>query len=131
MKPELRQLFDTELEAVLAALPDAVHEILDEVPLYVEDYPSLGLMKQLQIQHRSDLCGLYTGVPLNAKTIEDSGALSDAVQIFREGIIAQTVAIAGDLNLEELRNQIRITILHELGHYHGLDEDDLQELGYG
>ncbi|MCC9607858.1 metallopeptidase family protein [Blastopirellula sp. JC732] len=131
MKPKLRQLFDTELEAVLAQLPAAIHEILEEVPLYVEDFPSLGLMKQLHIERRDELCGLYTGVALTERTSEDSGMLSDAVQIFREGIIAKTIDVAGEMNLEELRNQIRITILHELGHHHGLDEDDLHELGYG
>ncbi|TWT34256.1 metallopeptidase family protein [Blastopirellula retiformator] len=131
MKPEQRQRFDTELEAVLAQFPDAVHEILKEVPLYVEDFPSLGLMKQLQIERRDELCGLYTGVALTERTGEDSGRLADAVQIFREGVIAKTIDVAGKFDLEELRNQIRITILHELGHHHGLDEDDLHELGYG
>ncbi|WP_050769389.1 metallopeptidase family protein [Blastopirellula marina] len=131
MNSELRNHFDTELDAVLAALPEAVHQILDQVPLYVEDYPSLGLMKQLQILHRSHLCGLYTGIPLTEKSVTHSGILSDAIQIFREGIIAQTISVAGNLTRDELRNQIRITILHELGHFHGLSEDDLQALGYG
>lgn len=131
MKSELRHLFDTELDAVLAELPEAVHQILDQIPMYVEDHPSLGLMQQLRIQHRSHLCGLYTGIPLTEKSVTHGGILSDAIQIFREGIIAQTITIAGNLTMEELRNQIRITILHELGHFHGLSEDDLQELGYG
>ncbi|MFI4877030.1 MAG: metallopeptidase family protein [Blastopirellula sp. JB062] len=131
MNKELRLLFDRELDAVLAELPEAVHKILDQVPLYVDDFPSSGVMQQLRIQDRRHLCGLYTGIPLTEKSVTHSGILSDAVQIFREGIIAQSIAVAGNLTTAELRNQIRITILHELGHYHGLSEDDLQELGYG
>ncbi len=99
--------------------------------MYVEDYPSQRVMQQMKIGHRSELCGLYTGIPLTDRSIHHSGVLSDAIQIYREGIMQHALYLAGKQDDKELARQIRITILHELGHHHGLTEDDLTELGYG
>ncbi len=130
MKPELRQYFDEQLEQVLPQLPQRVHELLDEVPLYVEDYPSPEVMRKMHVRHRRNLCGLYTGIPLTSRSVEHSGVLSDVIHIYREGILSMASDRRGQIDEEELRKQIRITILHELGHHHGMDEDELEELGY-
>ena len=61
---------------------------------------------------------------------QPSGILSEAIYLFREGIFNLAADRRGRIDEEELREQIRVTILHELGHHHGLDEDDLAELGY-
>ena len=60
-----------------------------------------------------------------------SGQLSDVVQLYREGIMQQSAGRDGFVDEAELHRQIRITLLHELGHHHGLTEDDLEEMGYG
>jgi predicted Zn-dependent protease with MMP-like domain len=83
---------------------------------------------------RDDLCGLHTGVPLTEKRhMGDTWRIPDpsAVTIYREGIMRMAYDIRGRLTEKELLRQIRITLLHEIGHHHGLDEDDLEELGYG
>jgi len=131
MQPHQRDRFDRELDEVLAEMPPLVHELINEVPLVVEDYPSAKTAKELGIRRRDDLCGLYSGIPLSDRSIEHSGVLSDVVTIYREGIIRAASDERGYVHLENLRKQIRITILHELGHHHGLDEDQLHELGYG
>jgi predicted Zn-dependent protease with MMP-like domain len=130
MDAHTRNLFDKQLEQVLEEMPPLVHKLLEEVPLYVEDYPSDQVMKEMNIQHRDDLCGLYTGIPLDEKSISHSGQLSDVVTIYREGIISLATDENGHLSRRQLRQDIRITILHELAHYHGLSEEDLEELGY-
>jgi predicted Zn-dependent protease with MMP-like domain len=130
MKPSLRDLFDRHLEIVLAGMPARVHELLDEVPLVVEDHPSRELMRKTGMRHRTHLCGLYTGIPLTERSVEHSGILSDVVHIFREGIMSLAVDRQGNLDEQELQRQIRITVLHELGHHHGLGERELRELGY-
>jgi predicted Zn-dependent protease with MMP-like domain len=130
MDPDLREYFDEQLESVLAELPQQVHDLLDEVPMIVEDYPSPQIMRKMGVRRRADLCGLYTGIPLTDRSIEHSGVLSDAVHIFREGILSLATDRRGRIDEAELRRQIRITILHELGHHHGFDEDDLEALGY-
>lgn len=131
MDPNLRDYFDQQLEAVLETLPQQVHDLLDRVPLYVEDHPSEKILRQMKIQRRENLCGLYTGIPLTERRVDHSGVLSDVIHVFREGVLTQALDATGGINERELRRQIRITVLHELGHHHGLDEDDLSELGYG
>lgn len=133
MTPRDRQRFDELLEQVLAELPEEVTRLLEVVPLVVEDYPAEKVVKDMGLDHRDELCGLYTGIPLIERSIEQSGQLSDCVTIFREGILrtAREEDPQGRLKTVNVLQQIRITILHELGHHHGLDEDDLEELGYG
>jgi len=131
MNPELRQLFDEQLEQVLPELPQQVQNFMNDVPLVVEDYPSPEIMRQMRVRHRSALCGLYTGIPLIQRSINHSGVPSDVIHIFREGILCQAGIRRGRVDEAELRLQIRFTILHEYGHHVGLTERDLRELGYG
>lgn len=130
MNPKIRDYFDRQLDAVMADMPARVHELLDEVPMYVEDFPAENVLRERGIHDRRRLCGLYTGIPLPDRSVMQSGVLSDVIYIYREGILATATTRSGQIDETELRRQIRITILHELGHHHGLDEDDLEELGY-
>lgn len=130
MDAATRDYFDRQLEIVLEQLPPQVHQLLDEVPMYVEDYPSPDVMRTLGVWHRAQVCGLYTGIPLTDRSVQHSGVLSDVVQIYREGILSLASDRRGRVDEDELRRQIRITILHELGHHHGMTEEDLEELGY-
>jgi predicted Zn-dependent protease with MMP-like domain len=83
------------------------------------------------VEYLDDLCGLYTGIPLTHRSIEHSGTLPDVVTIYREGILTAAADRHGRIRDDRLRKEIRITILHELGHHHGLSEDDLRAMGYG
>ncbi len=130
MNAEERDRFDQQLQKVLDAMPALVHQLLEKIPLHVEDYPSRRVMAELGVEYRDDLCGLYTGVPLNERSVTQSGNLPDVVTIYREGILAAAADSRGEISRKRLRSQIRITILHELAHYHGLSEADLEQLGY-
>ena len=112
-------------------LPPIVHELIEKVPLHVEDHPSRKMMAELGVSHREQLCGLYTGVPITERSVRHSGTLPDVVTVYREGILNAASDSWGRVGTERLREEIRITILHELAHFHGLDEDELRELGYG
>jgi predicted Zn-dependent protease with MMP-like domain len=131
MDPRRRRRFDDLLEDVLKEMPPMVHELIDRVPLHVEDYPSNEVLAKTGVRHRRQLCGLYTGIPLTERSVTQSGTLPDVVTIYREGILATATAPSGRISTAELRKQIRITILHELAHHHGLGEDELRRLGYG
>jgi predicted Zn-dependent protease with MMP-like domain len=88
MKPELRDYFDQQLDDVMSRMPPRVHTLLEEVTMYVEDYPSRKIMQEMGVRRRSQLCGLYTGVPLTQRHVDLSGVLSDAIHLYREGILA-------------------------------------------
>ncbi|MBU4399329.1 MAG: metallopeptidase family protein, partial [Planctomycetes bacterium] len=83
------------------------------------------------VRYIDSLCGLYTGIPIGDKSVWHSGVMPDVVTIYREGILSVAADRTGRIATERLREEIRITILHELAHHHGLNEDDLQKLGYG
>ena len=131
MTPELRQVFDEQLERVLPELPQQVRDFMEKVPLVVEDYPSPAVLRRVGVRHRSTLCGLYSGIPLIKRSVNDWGVPSDVIHIFRQGILRHTRQLAGGLDEAELRKQIRFTILHEYGHHVGLSERELRALGYG
>lgn len=137
---ESRERFDAIVESVLAALPQQVHALLEESPLIVEDAPSRELLRTLGIDpSEDDLCGLHTGIAITERSVLQSGELPDVIQIFRSGILDAAggwdewidehgEALGGVARVER---EIRITILHEIGHHFGLNEDDLERLGYG
>lgn len=131
MNQRTRDRFDRELEWVLARMPPLVHELIEKIPLHVEDYPSWDVMEEKNIEDPAQLCGLFTGIPISHKSVEHSGTLPDVVTIYRLGIMEAARDRHSRISAERLRGQIRVTLLHELGHYHGLDEEELEELGYG
>jgi len=137
VSPANRQRFDALLEDVLEQLPAGLHKLIEEAPLIVEDHPSDELKRELSIEQDDELCGLHTGVPLTERTVEAPDL--EYIHIFREGIVEmaggweETADDEGEPmgGVDAVREEIRITILHEIGHHFGLDEDDLERLGYG
>jgi len=129
-----RQQFDDILESIIAELPEHLHARLDEIPVVVEDRPTARQLRDLGMDTRGTLlCGLHWGVALTDRSVEHSGRLPDQISLFREPImmVSGFGRRSGGGSLRDLQQQIRITLLHEMGHHVGLDEDDLAALGYG
>lgn len=129
-----RDRFDAMLESVLGALPEPIHGLLDEVPVIVLDEPDGPLLRDLGVpewawaEEAGLLCGLHSGVSNLDRSVEISGELPEQIHLFRRGIVN---AAGGWADEGLLIEEIRITLLHEIGHHFGLDEDDLENLGYG
>ena len=105
--------FDDHVRAALDSLPGRIASALDNVAVVVAD----------EHPDDPDLYGLYEGVPLPERG-DMAGALPDTITIFRR-------PLEEDFDdPRELEHEIRVTVLHELGHYFGLDEDRLGQLGY-
>lgn len=135
-----RDRFDVLVERVLESLPRRLKSLLDEAPLIVEDRPSPGLLQELGIDadEADTLCGLHSGTPLTHRSVEHGHDLPETIHLFREGIVEEAGGwelrtdndgreVGGD---GRVMDEIRITLLHEIGHHFGLDENDLAELGY-
>ncbi len=129
-----RERFDALLEEAIEDLPAALRARLDEVPVIVLDRPTAELLRGIEPDPEDPegltLCGLHSGVSLTERSVERSGELPTDVHLFREGIIS----LAGGWDQPEaddvVYEEIMVTLLHELGHHYGLDEDDLERLGY-
>jgi predicted Zn-dependent protease with MMP-like domain len=116
--------FNELVEAALEELPEQFAKFIEEVPVEVRDQPDESQLRQARVSRGGLLLGLYVGHPRTVRSVEDSGILPDVIYIFQQPI--ETVCNSE----EQLIGQVRVTILHEIGHHFGLDEDDLDRLGY-
>lgn len=134
-----RDRFDALVEQAIEALPPEVRARLDIVSVVVLDEPTRDMLIDVgvnmgnaaEVSHaKREMCGLHTGRAVTERSVDDPPEPPPQVHIFRRGVLE----LAGGWEAEEaegaVTEEIRITLLHELGHYHGLDEDDLFELGY-
>jgi predicted Zn-dependent protease with MMP-like domain len=111
------------VESALEGLPPELAELLDNVAIVVEDWPEYST--PLAPGKADDvLYGLYEGVPLTERTAGYHGFLPDKITIFRG-------PLERDFRHEELEEQVRVTVVHEIAHHFGLDEDRIAELGWG
>lgn len=125
-----RAWFDEQLDLVVDQLPQVVKDLMEQVPMVVDDRPTPARLRELGIRAPEELQGLYVGVSLDKKSFDDHRPQQDIVYLFREGIMFVSSEENGTIPLSRLREEIRKTILHEYGHHHGMDEDELEELGY-
>ncbi|HEX9850646.1 metallopeptidase family protein [Candidatus Deferrimicrobium sp.] len=116
--------FSEALRKALSELPPMFHDALANVAIVVEEWPPGDLLEELGIPPDDTLYGFYHGVPLPERSVQDSGLLPDMISVYRGPLIKDFP----DRN--ELSLQIRITLLHEIGHYFGMDEEELSRLGY-
>lgn len=116
--------FDDVLRQVLDDLPGMFRESIRNVAVVVEDRPPDWLLDELGLPLGETLYGFYHGIPLPERSVLDSGNLPDRISVYR-GPLMEDFRDPG-----ELARQIRTTLLHEIGHYFGMDEEDLARLGY-
>jgi predicted Zn-dependent protease with MMP-like domain len=110
------------VQRVVDTLPPNVQELLEGVAVVVQDEPDQSQLTDLEHREETELFGLYQGVPMIERSSGYS-VLPDRITIFA-GPLSR--AFSSRLDLEE---EIRITVLHELGHHLGFDEDGLDALG--
>jgi predicted Zn-dependent protease with MMP-like domain len=107
--------FEALVDEALASIPRPLLRRIRNVAIQVDDWPPPG-------QH---LLGLYRGVPLTARGHDYAGVLPDTIQIFRYPILRQAV------DADDVVELVRTTVLHEVAHHFGIDDHQLDELGYG
>lgn len=111
-------------------VPPPVKSALRNLDIAVEDWPDPGDLESMGIsggvsgEVTGTLFGLYTGVPLPEREGPEP-ALPDRITIFRQPILRSCSSRS------EAEREIRVTLWHEIGHYLGMSEEDLERLGYG
>lgn len=116
--------FARRVEQVIDRLPEKFREAARNINFIIEDEPSEEHLAEAGDESDEPLLGLYLGVPLPERTFDEVPDLPDRIYIFR-GPLERMCGSRSELN-----EQIRITVLHELAHFFGFDEDDLLERGY-
>lgn len=107
--------FERLVEEELDLLPDDMVDGLENLAFVIEDRPDDGSL---------DLLGEYQGVPVTERDVYGFGELPDRIVLFREPLLD----IVDDL--EGLREEIHVTLVHEIAHYYGIDDAQLHELGW-
>jgi predicted Zn-dependent protease with MMP-like domain len=117
---EVHDIDAEEFEALVVAeldlLPDDMIDGLDNVVFVVEDRPEDGSL---------DLLGLYDGVALTERGQYGFGEMPDRIVLYREPLLGLVE------DLDELKDQIHVTLVHEIAHFYGIDDSRLHELGWG
>jgi len=111
--PSLEE-FEAMVVEALDLLPDEMVDGLDNVVFLVENAPPPG----------DDILGVYDGIALTERGDYGYGELPDRIVIYREPLIEVCST------LEELRREIHVTLVHEIAHYYGIDDEQLHRLGW-
>jgi len=107
--------FDEHVERAVDSLPPELRQAMSNVEIVVEE----------ENAEDRDLFGLYLGIPLTERDTGYAGVLPDKIAIYRQPLVEEF----GD-DPEVLEDEIRITVLHEIAHHFGIDEDRLTDLGW-
>ncbi|AIU33629.1 MULTISPECIES: metallopeptidase family protein [Corynebacterium] len=106
--------FEELVDQALSAIPESITEHITNLAILIEDYA----------EDSPYILGLYHGVALTERSFDHAGFLPDTITIYKEALKKYCSSE------EELVEQVRITVMHEIGHYFGLEEEDLHRLGY-
>jgi predicted Zn-dependent protease with MMP-like domain len=116
-----RRTFERLVGEVVATLPAPFRERFSNVAIVVEEWPDADDRSETggDDAAETDLLGLYQGVPYGQRQTDYNLVLPDRITIYRQPILAASRTEA------EAREEIRLTVLHEIGHYFGLGDDEL------
>ncbi len=120
-----REEFEELVREALDEVPEQFLPYLENLSVDVEDMPSAADCEAVGIDDPRSLLGLYHGTPLPMQSVNTPYRWPERIAIYQNNIqrLCRT--------RRQIVRQIRKTVLHEVGHHFGLDEDDLHELGYG
>ena len=116
-----------EIEAIagttLERLPEPFADSLGEVVLIVQDFADEATLSQMGIDDPFELSGLYEGVPLTERSVEESGTLPERILLFRRPILDEWAD-----SEETLEHLVAHVLIHEVGHHFGLSDEDMHAL---
>ena len=116
-----------EIEAIarrtLAALPEPFAQHVTDVVLAVEDFADDATLREMDIDDPFDLTGIYEGLPLTERSVEQSGTLPDRVRLFRRPILDEWADGA-----DTLEHLVAHVLIHEIGHHFGFSDADMHAL---
>lgn len=120
-----RTEFERLVAQALRDIPEPFRSKLENVAVVVEERPSRDLLESLGIPSGETLLGLYDGIPLTARGDSYNLAPPDRIIIFRQPILEICSTP------REVVDEVQKTVRHEVAHFYGIDDDELERMGYG
>lgn len=116
-----------EIEAIarstLERLPEQFSNSLGDIVLLVPDFADDAILQQMGIEEPFDLTGLYEGIPLTERSVEQSGTLPERIFLYRRPILDEWAG-----SEESLEHLVAHVLIHEVGHHFGLSDEDIHAL---
>ncbi|MDH5747993.1 MAG: metallopeptidase family protein [Rhodospirillales bacterium] len=120
--PSLNQ-FEALARTAFEAIPDELRNRVENVVFRIEDFPDAETEREMDLESPFDLLGLYRGVPLGDKSIQDTPMDVDMIFLYRRPILDYWCETG-----EDLAHVIRHVLIHEIGHHFGLSDDDMERI---
>ena len=120
-----REEFEDLVVSALEKLPGSFRKRMENVDVVVEDRASPEILEEMGLRSPYELLGLYQGVPLSRRGFFYGNVLPDKISLFQLPIQAICNTRA------EVESKVREVVIHEVGHYFGLDDERLRELENG
>jgi len=117
-----RDRFESLVRRAISELPDNFRARLDNVDIIVDDIASIDQLIGTGIESEMDLLGLYEGIPLTARYGYDM-IIPDKITIFQKAVESACAS------QEQITEEIKVTVLHEIAHHFGIDDSTLEQIG--
>ncbi len=117
--------FDRIVQKAIERIPHEMRQYLDNILISIRKRPSKNMLDEMGLPPNDLLLGLYTGVSLPERSATNPPLFPDSIILFQEPLEEMCDTI------EELKEEIEITIVHEIAHFVGISDERLEELGYG
>lgn len=116
--------FDKLVKKAMRRIPEEIRQYLENILISVQRRPSREMLEDMDLDPDEPLLGLYWGVPLTERFVTAPPEYSDTIFLFQEPLEEMCESI------QELEEEIEITVVHEIAHAMGIGEERLAELGY-
>ena len=117
--------FEGAVLSGLKKLPKVLKSKMENIDVVIEEQASLQILEEMGLRSPRHLLGLYQGIPFDRRGFYYGNVLPDKITLFKDPI--ESVC----RNKEEVEEKVREVVIHEVGHYFGLDDERLEELGNG
>lgn len=117
--------FDAAVRRGIERIPEEIRRHLDNMMITVRTRPSRSILEEVGLEKGQTLLGLFRGVPLVERSVTSPPLYPDTIYLFQEPLEQLCNSI------EELEEEIEVTLVHEVAHFVGMTEERLEELGYG
>jgi predicted Zn-dependent protease with MMP-like domain len=116
--------FDAIVKKALRRVPAEIGQHLDNLIISVRKRPSKKMLREMDVPEDDTLFGVFEGVPLIERSVTSPPLFPDSILLFQEPLEAACETI------EQLKEEIEVTVVHEIAHFVGMSEERLAELGY-
>ena len=118
----LEKEFEELVIEAISELPEYFRQKMENIAIYIEDFPEKDILKKMGLSSPCSLLGLYQGVPITRRGIHYRNVMPDRILIYRKPILNK---LNKSSRRTDIKKEVKRVVLHEIGHYFGLSDEEL------